>query len=148
MDESPPDPTAATVAENIRRARARRGKSTYELSALLTEAGHTVSQSALSRMERGLQRVTVSDLMALAVVLDVSPLGLLLPLGDDGAEAVDVTGGGTLPLHRAWSWAQGYEPLNPEGDPRTAAWEFRLYSLPPGLRHLPGNPYLTMEGDE
>lgn len=132
------DPTAQTVSASVRRARERRGLSARELSRRLEAAGYPLAQTLISRLERGEREATASDVVALAAVLNVSPLALLLPLGDDGAQDVNVTGAGTVPIHQAWAWAQGYEPLGePTGDKRTAEWEFRLYSLPPGLRKEP-----------
>jgi transcriptional regulator with XRE-family HTH domain len=129
-------PTGRHVAANVRRLRDRRGLSTYQLSGALKAAGQPIAPSSITNIEAGRRRVDVDDLMALAAVLGVSPAALLLPLDDDPARTVPVTGAGDVPADEAWAWASNERPLRlPEGDTRTALWEYQLYSLPPGRRN-------------
>lgn len=97
-------PTAGTVAENVQRLRKRRELSIYQLSALLRKAGRAITPAAVGKIERQQRQVTVDDLMALATVLGASPQALLLPLRDDPAETIELTGAGTVPADAAWVW--------------------------------------------
>lgn len=131
------DPIGQAVAANVRRVRERRGLSTYDLSRMLGRAGRPIAPSALAKVERGERRVDVGDLVALAVVLGVSPSALLLPLDDDPAHTIEVTGAGSLPADVAWDWMDGKRPLKwrqePVGD-HTEALEYDLHSRPPRRR--------------
>lgn len=128
-------PTGHTVAANIARLRKRAGLTTRVLADRLTDAGRRVSQSSITRMERGDKVVTTDDLVALAVAFRVSPAALLLPLDDDPDNAVEITGEGEVSADAAWSWASNERPL-PFDDTDTAALEYALASLPP-LRRGP-----------
>lgn len=123
--------TAAIAAKNLRRIRNGRGFSVYGLSDALTELGHRIDPSALAKIERGERQVSIDDLMALAVALDVSPSAILLPLTDDPAFKVEITGVGTVPANEAWDWMDGRRRLDrPCADPSAAALEYALYSRP------------------
>jgi transcriptional regulator with XRE-family HTH domain len=74
-------PAGAHVGHAVARAREARGWDQQELTKRLTAAGRSMSQPIVSRIEAGGRRVDVDDLVALAVVLDVSVLALL---PDDG----------------------------------------------------------------
>ena len=98
--------TGAAVASNIARVRKSQQVSLQELEARLVALGRRISFSGLSKIERGARRVDVDDLMAIAVALDVSPLGLLLPVDQEPGETIEVTGArGSLALF--WMWALG-----------------------------------------
>lgn len=112
---------------------------TRQLSGALERAGRNIPPSGITRMEKGERVVTSDELAALAVAFGVSPSALLLPLGDSPSEAIEVTGGGTVPADVAWDWADGKRPLHwPEGDVSTATLEYRLYGRPPGRRQALG----------
>jgi transcriptional regulator with XRE-family HTH domain len=130
-------PTSQNVANNLRRVRERRGLSTYELEALLKQAGRPISASAISKMERRERQVNVDDLTALAAALDVSPVALLLPLEDDVRKQVDVTGAGVLSAADAWDWMTGHGPLRRT---ESAGLEYALYGLPAGRRAVRQHP--------
>ncbi|WP_207957363.1 helix-turn-helix domain-containing protein [Streptomyces sp. YIM 98790] len=137
--------TGQTVRQNVARLRKVRDMTTYQMAQRMAEVGRPIPQSGISRIESGARRVDVDDLMALAVVLNVSPSALLLPLDDNPAHAVAVTGAGDVPADVAWAWLSNERPLHlPEGDTRTAMWEYQLYSLPPG-RRTPKGVYLEGE---
>ena len=72
-----------------------------------------MSWSAIGKIENRTRKVDVDDLMALAVALDVSPLGLLLPQSSASEDVVEVTGmhGPAIAL---WLWAAGRESWQSE----------------------------------
>jgi transcriptional regulator with XRE-family HTH domain len=123
------------VATNVLRLRKVRGLTVKSLSARLAECGRSIPSSGLTRIELGERRVDVDDLVALAAVLGVSPAALLLPLDDEPAKTVQITGAREVPADTAWAWLNNERPLRlPDGDQRTAMLEYQLYSLPPGRR--------------
>lgn len=127
-------PTAATVAENVKRLRDRRGLSIYQLSALLRAVGRPITPAAVGKIERQQRQVTVDDLAALAVIFGVSPSALLLPLTSKAEDPVEITGGGTVDALQAWEWAIGRVPLRttPEHQ-QTELLEHRLFGMPQWL---------------
>lgn len=129
-------PTAATVAENVKRLRERRGLSIYQLSAMLRQAGRPITPAAVGKIERQQRQVTVDDLVVLAAILRSTPSALLLPLKDDPAQTVGITGLGEVPADRAWDWMDGEMPIEqvPPGDPTGALLLFQVDSRPPGRR--------------
>jgi hypothetical protein len=69
-------PTGKAVAHNVRRYR---GDTSYaELSRKLAERGRPIPPLGLRHLEAGTRQVSVDELMALAMALDVAPLALLL----------------------------------------------------------------------
>ncbi len=169
-------PTAERVASNLRRLREARGISLRALSAELKKVGRTLSADAINKIENGrpldagaaeakqVRRVDVDDLVALALVLNVSPLTLLLP-STAGAEKVELTDSHAVTAHTAWQWAagqrtamdwepgEGVNPTAPGADPAIAAEavereqefgrrqeEYAALTLPAGLRRAAGNP--------
>lgn len=101
-------PTAAAVAQNVKRFRERRGMTIYSLSGALSKTGRPITPSAIAKIEKQQRQVTVDDLTALAEVLQVSPPALLLPPTDTGP--VNVTPNTAVPWKAAWRWAHGEEP--------------------------------------
>lgn len=65
------------VRLNVRRIRDAWGYSTTQLSSMLAEAGRPIQATGITNLEAGRRRVDADDLMALADVLDVSPMTLL-----------------------------------------------------------------------
>lgn len=128
--------TAGQVAVNVQRLRKRRGMSIYELSADLRRLGRPITPAAVGKIERQQRQVTVDDLVALSIVLRVSPSALLLPLVDDPTARVPVTGAGMVPADRAWDWMDGqhalYAPL--AADPVEPLMQYLLDSRPPVRR--------------
>ncbi|MET7781525.1 helix-turn-helix transcriptional regulator [Streptomyces mirabilis] len=120
-------PTAERVAQNIRRIRRARNLDQKEVSALLKAIGRSMLPTVLSKIERGERRIDVDDLVAIALVLNVSPAALLLP-PESGDRRVKLTDSHEIPSRTAWQWAEGqrtamdYEPgpiahTGPGGDP-------------------------------
>jgi transcriptional regulator with XRE-family HTH domain len=134
------DPTAATVAANLKRLRTGRSWSVRELADRLTQAGRTFSHSAVTRTENGTRQASVGDLAAFAAVFDVSPLALLLPMAADTEEEVEVTGMGTVPAGALWRWAAGEMPLDAARTGYTsdaALWRYQTEGLPVFRREWP-----------
>ena len=110
---------AGIVGERVAAAlkRLRRGTSTYELSRQLADIGWQIRPNGLTRVENGERRVDVDDLLALAVVLGVSPNRLLLPAFEEHPpgtlRAVPVVGNVVATDLDLWAWATGERPLVP-----------------------------------
>lgn len=106
------DATGLVVAANVRRLRSELQLTTGQLAALLEAAGRPIIANAITKIEQGRRRVSVDDLMSLAIALNVTPNALLLPhaLKDRSRPtgAQDAVSGAAL-----WSWACGYRPLPP-----------------------------------
>lgn len=76
-----------TVARNLERLR---GDTSYaDLSRRLKHFGHDIPPLGLRRIEAGKRKVSVDDLVALSIVLDVAPMALMLPFVDTYAAAME-----------------------------------------------------------
>ena len=98
-----------TITRRVREARNRKGMTAQELADRLKASGIPWDRGTVTKLETGRrQSVTVVELLALARVLDVSPLHLLVPL-----EEVDyqVTPRERVPADRARQWIRGTKPL-------------------------------------
>jgi transcriptional regulator with XRE-family HTH domain len=124
-------PTADRVAKNIERVRKARQLNQKDVSALLKGIGRRMLPTVISKMERGERRIDVDDLVALALVLNVSPLTLLLP-DDSSQEPVCLADDFQVQSRTAWQWAEGHRtavdfavgPIanyGPDGDPAVNA---------------------------
>lgn len=106
-------PVGNIAADNVKRIRERQRLTFAELSRMLEEIGRSIPPLGLRRIESGERRIDADDLVALAVVLNVSPLALLLP-----TEASQLTSQGQEYEPRViWEWAQGHTPLDRTRDP-------------------------------
>lgn len=125
-------PTAATVAGNVKRLREIQNMTIYSLSGALETAGRPITPSAVAKIEKMQRQVTVDDLMALAIALEVSPSALLLPLTDDPKVQVEVTGA-TARADRLWDWVDGNAALKValESDRVEQFMRYLLRSRPP-----------------
>lgn len=138
--------TGRTVAGNLARLRKARGMTIRALSVAVTEAGRALGPDAIAQIENAgkddwtghARRVDVDDLVALAVVLGVSPSSLLLPPVDGPGDMVEVTGAGEVPAAGAWDWVDGRRPLVASGpgdeDMAHAQLVFALYARPSARR--------------
>jgi transcriptional regulator with XRE-family HTH domain len=110
-------PVGGTVAKNLLRIRTYRGLTTRQLSGELERIGRPVPASGITRMEKGQRQVTVDELVALAIVLEVSPTLLLLPIdrpetpGDSRGERIPLTKLISAPWETVWRWMHGQRPL-------------------------------------
>ena len=129
-------PTGKTVGENLARLRKIRGLTTRQLSGLLEHNGRNIPASGITRMEKAERQVTVDELVALSAALRVNPSALLLPLNDDPATTVEITGVGAVSAEDAWDWMDGEMPIEriEPGDPQGAVLQFHLYARPAGRR--------------
>jgi transcriptional regulator with XRE-family HTH domain len=78
------------IGRRVREQREGRGWSQDRLARDLAEVGVHLGQTGVARLEKGARRVTLEDLDALAVVLDVPRLLLELPSEDERVEIVRV----------------------------------------------------------
>jgi transcriptional regulator with XRE-family HTH domain len=102
--------TGRQVAANLRRLRDERGLSTTQLSRLLAEVGRPIQATGITKIEKGLRKVDVDDLFALAYVLDVAPVHLLVPFGEH--EAYSVAPASPVELAAdIRSWVRGFVAL-------------------------------------
>ncbi|MBX9921675.1 MAG: helix-turn-helix domain-containing protein [Mycolicibacterium frederiksbergense] len=124
--------TAKTVAKNIAAVREARGLTYTQLSdRLRTDFEWMLTPVAIRRIEDCQRRVTVDDLMAIAVVLDVSPASLLMPELTTVTESdhVKVTGHSKpIPAPLIWRWLTGSRALHDQKagaflDRALPAWE-------------------------
>jgi transcriptional regulator with XRE-family HTH domain len=121
-------PVGSRVAERVRQLRREHGFDLRELSERLAEEGRPISLGQLSKLELGQRRVDVDDLVALAVVLNVTPSQLLMPEpppeGED--QAVRVTPHRDVGWHRAWQWMCGDywldDSMRPKEHEEEAEW--------------------------
>jgi len=67
------------AGDRVAQLRMRHGWSHRDLVARLKRQGSTLSRSSLAEIEAGFRKVRVGELLALALVLEVSPLELLMP---------------------------------------------------------------------
>jgi transcriptional regulator with XRE-family HTH domain len=122
------EPIGRRVGNTVRRFRHDRGLDLHELEARLAEEGHPIKLGQLSKLERGERRVDVDDLVALAVVLNVTPNQLLMPdpppEGED--QVVTLTPHRAVGWHRAWQWMCGdhwlADDMRPPTDEDEAEW--------------------------
>lgn len=118
-------PSGKHVASNVRRLRTTLGWSTYEVSAMLKDAGRPIAASSITNIEAGRRRVDADDLVALAVVFGVNPSALLLPVDESGS--IELTGGGTVAGATVWEWADGERPLRLADDAAIATEQWARF---------------------
>lgn len=118
-------PAGEAVRLNIRRIRDAQGISGAELSQRMRNEGRPIPLVGIQRIESGERRVDVDDLMAFAIVLGVTPITLLMPVGvqpDDGLSRYGSTAAAF------WEWLRAELPLPStlQGRP-----DFAAKALPP-----------------
>ncbi len=95
----------------LREVRKLKGWTQQDLAAALGRAGVELNEFVITRMESGKRRVSVDEAITIAAVLGISPLHMLVPLGDD--ETVQLAP--RLPAVRtvdARAWLRGQRPLS------------------------------------
>lgn len=100
---------SAVAAERIRKARDVKGLTQGALADAVTQLGHPMHQSAIAKIEAGQRKITLDDLLVLAVALDVPPPLLFLPIDTD--EDLALTPTKKAYSWRVWEWLHGEEPL-------------------------------------
>jgi transcriptional regulator with XRE-family HTH domain len=114
--------TAQTVAANVKRLRVGRELTYTQLSERLAGAGSQLTPVAVRRIEDKKRRVTVDDLMSLAVALDVWPITLLMPASLRADSLVTCTGlDEPIAAERLWDWLEGTAALSGTNDDWVAA---------------------------
>lgn len=105
-------PTGERVAEQVARLRDEKNLTYAGLEQRLESGGHKIPALGLRRIEAKARNVSVDDLTALAVALEVSPLTLLLPLHGD-EQPNSVTGvQGEVGSNVLWLWGLAQEPIS------------------------------------
>lgn len=97
-------PVGQRVAKNVKQLRDR--VPLRVIADRLADLHHPLHLSGVSKVEAGQRRVDVTDLVALAAVLGVSPSRLLLDDAADDTEMV-LVGNKTVTRLAAWRWARG-----------------------------------------
>jgi transcriptional regulator with XRE-family HTH domain len=69
--------TGRTVAKQVKRTRERNGLTVQQLSKRVKAVGRPILPSGITKIELGMRRVDVDDLVALAAALDAIPNDLL-----------------------------------------------------------------------
>lgn len=109
MKTLPLGPTGRGVSIEIRRRRSALGLTYQALADRLAALNWPIPVLGLRRIEAAARRVTVDDLLALAVALECSPIELLNP-GEDGSTALPE---GITP-DEVTAWARGETGLSTE----------------------------------
>lgn len=95
---------------------------TARLADLVNEHGVSMNATTVTKIEKKDRRVTVDELVALAVALGVSPPLLLLPIerpeGEraGGDSEIPLTDGQVAEWEAAWRWMHGQRPLDDAGE--------------------------------
>ncbi|GGX54138.1 helix-turn-helix domain-containing protein [Streptomyces fructofermentans] len=101
----------ATVAKRVREARKRRGLTAEQVAERLAEQGIPWERSTVAKLENGnRQNLTLTEWLALSVVLNVAPVHLLLPIDADG-DPYQVTPERTNEVEHTRGWIRGHWPL-------------------------------------
>jgi transcriptional regulator with XRE-family HTH domain len=97
-----PSGAVATIAQRVKELRGRRGWSAAQLGEALDKHGLRWDRFTVSSLESGKrQNVSVQELFALALALDVAPVNLLVPV-DDRPFAITPTRIEDAETVRAW----------------------------------------------
>jgi transcriptional regulator with XRE-family HTH domain len=101
----------ATVAKRVREVRERRGLTAAQLAERLAEQGVPWERSTVAKLENGKrQNLTLTEWLALAVVLNVAPVHLLLPIEAD-EDSYQITPERTNGVDHTRGWIRGHWPL-------------------------------------
>jgi transcriptional regulator with XRE-family HTH domain len=126
--------SVTTLTARVKELRRARGWTGAELGERMTKLGVRWDRSIVANVEAGRRKAfTVDELMALAIVFDVAPVHLMVPL-DEGP--YQVTPEMEQPTARVRAWIRGEEPL-PGGRKRSWFTERPLGELPPELKAEP-----------
>ncbi|MCV7000289.1 helix-turn-helix domain-containing protein [Mycolicibacterium alvei] len=109
-DESTPKTTdvRTAIAANIKRIRKVRDISGRDFIAQLEKRGMKLLPSGLTALEKGDRRVTVDELLTIAVALNTSIIDLLIPV--DGGDLVVAEGIPPLNPGQLDAWISGRSP--------------------------------------
>lgn len=99
--------TGQRLAENVQLLRDQRGMTKAEVSRRLSALGRPMSLDVVTKIEAGTRPVDTDDLVALALVFEVSPNRLMFSvrLGGDITDVIALTGQRSMLLGDAFAWA-------------------------------------------
>jgi transcriptional regulator with XRE-family HTH domain len=90
----------------VKEARKARGLTQRELAELLSDREYPTDRTTVVRIENGQKTdVSLSDVFAFALALDVRPMDLMVPLDDEAPIAV--TPARVIPARKARAWIRG-----------------------------------------
>lgn len=98
---------AAAVGGNVERIRHIRNMTGKDLSGKLADLGVSMSVATVSEIERSKRKVSVNELLVLAVALNTSIIDLLMP--PDG-DTLSVAVGNELGVDDLYWWLRGDQP--------------------------------------
>ncbi len=98
------------VRQRVRAVRSRQRWSLAQLAERMGELGYPMDVSTIGKIERGQRGVSIDDVFALALALEVAVIHLCVPLSDDDRLAVTETRAMHPQLARRW--ARGFDPLD------------------------------------
>lgn len=107
--------------KQLKALREAQGWSQARLAAEVVKRGGVITQTTLTRLERGPRQVTLDELLTLAAALRVSPLVLLLPETAEDSVRIDRQ---ELSAADLADWFLGVDPLDKGG------WGERAVSRP------------------
>jgi hypothetical protein len=111
LTKNPLGATGKTVALNVERLRKEQNLTFAALSSRLSEIGRQIPPLGLRKIVAETRRVDSDDLVALAVVLSVSPPALLMPMGVERSDLVSTTATeGEVAAELLWKWLKGEAP--------------------------------------
>jgi len=136
--------TGRDVALNLKRIRTAAGLTQAELSARISDLGYKILPASIGKIETQDRRVEVDDLMVLAVALDVSPLGLMMPWTSRPTDTVELTAhSGHVLAYDVWRWAMGSVPIETREQYEDALSDvgvFRDHSVPAWMQVTTSSP--------
>lgn len=108
---------AAAVAAQVRRHREAMGLSAQQLADECTALGLPIQRSVLANFEHGRRgTVSIAEVLVFATALNVSPIRLLFPIGDD-VEVEALPGRRSTPWDAArWFSGEAPAPLPPKDE--------------------------------
>ena len=132
------DTTGHTVADHLRRLRQEHNLTPTQMSRRLGELGRPLSPVAVQRMENGERAVDTDDLTALAILFDVSPHRLLMPVAESADAPVAITGAPEMPAERVRGWLGARNSLQ-DSDPASNTEDLWLIRSNPQWVRLVGD---------
>ncbi|MFS0729621.1 helix-turn-helix domain-containing protein [Curtobacterium sp. 1P10AnD] len=108
--------TTRAVADAVSHYRQLRGLTLEDLSDALAEVDHRISADDLRWIEQGRTVITVDDLVAVAVVLEISPVVLLahIPIEHPGEAPLATGVPGDVDQSELRAWMTGRTALDPQ----------------------------------
>lgn len=119
------------IAERVKALRGRLGWTGQRLAEEMTNVGVGWDRSVVANLEAGRRRfVTIDELFALALVLQVAPVHLLVPPGMADKDPIAVTPTLPMPAYLVRRWIRGSATIGDQ-DPRLVFSEVPIDELSP-----------------